>query len=164
MHFQNCDYHYSLFAQHFIMEIFKNNKKWKEFYSEYSYTCHLESILYFIFYFTFFVTICSYIFYDAFQSRLQTLLLLFQLSSVQIMVDLYLLLLLPFYFYFIDLFFVWHNCSSDHMLLNIVQVLQHMSQNGIAVNRTHQLSSYSHRVVVRLVLVYSGPCAPIHAI
>lgn len=141
MHFHNCDYHYFLFVQHFLVEIFKHKT---EFYSEYPYTCHLESILYSIFYCTFFITywfIYPSYFPDAFQCRLQTSVLLFQLSPLQKMVGSSLLSLLAFSSEFIELFFVWHNFSPGHMVLNILQFfLPPISKYGHSKTKTKNFS------------------------
>lgn len=86
------------FPQRFLVELFKHKNK--EFYSEYPYTHHLESILYSIFYCTFFIAylfIYPSYFPDAFQCRLQTSVLLFQLSPLQIMVGSSLLSLSAFF-------------------------------------------------------------------
>lgn len=97
-------------------------KKQKEFYSEYPYTCHLEFILYPIFYCTFFITylFIHLIFLMPFNvgCRHQYYCfncLLFKKWWV------YLLSLLAFSSEFIDLFFVWRIFSPDHMVLNILQ-------------------------------------------
>lgn len=92
MHFQTCDYPYSLFIQHLIMEIFKH-KKQKEFFGEYP--IYLSPRIY-ILYFILSLLHVSFIFPslhpsyfpDAFQSRLQMSLLLCQLFPIQIMVGL----------------------------------------------------------------------------